>query len=205
MITGGPGTGKTTTITALIRFFEWRGWRWSWRRPRGERQSGCRRPPGGRPGPSTAFWSFPDAGESSAEAHFARNRGEPSGGRRDHIDEMSMVDIQLMQSLLEAAAPGTRLILVGDRGPASQRGAGKRAEGYYPVGPLPCGASHQDLPPGRGQRHYPHAHRINRGEPVDVTARSRDFLFIRRPDANAIINAAISLICRSFRIIWGFP
>ena len=40
------------------------------------------------------------------------------------------------------------------------------------------------------------AHRINRGEPVDVTARSRDFLFIRRPDANAIINAAISLICR---------
>ena len=94
-------------------------------------------------------------GEARLEGmHFERNEANPLDADVVIIDEASMVDISLMHSLLKAVNVGTRLILVGDVNPASQRGTGKRPAGYDPVGKIPSGDAHKDLPAGGPERHY---------------------------------------------------
>ncbi len=197
VITGGPGTGKTTTITALIRFFEMEGMEVELAAPTGRAAKRMSEATGREA--RTIHRLLELSGmqeESSAEAHFARNRANPLEADVIIIDEMSMVDIQLMQSLLEAAAPGTRLILVGDRDQLPSVGPGNVLKDIIQSGRFHVVRLTRIFRQAEASDIILNAHRINRGEPVDVTARSRDFLFIRRPDANAIINAAISLICR---------
>ena len=116
IITGGPGTGKTTTITALIRFFELEGMDVELAAPTGRAAKRMAEATGHEA--RTIHRMLELSGmqeESAAEVHFARNQANPLEADVIIIDEMSMVDIQLMQSLLEAVAGGTRLILVGDR------------------------------------------------------------------------------------------
>ena len=110
------------------------------------------------------------------------------------IDEMSMVDIYLLHSLLKAVNVGTRLILVGDVNQLPSVGPGNVLRdiidsGCYNVVKLTRifrQASQSDI--------VVNAHRINGGEPIDLTKRSRDFLFIRRDHPDAIISAMITLV-----------
>ncbi len=197
VVTGGPGTGKTTTITALIRFFEMEGMQVELAAPTGRAAKRMSEATGyeARTIHRMLEISGPQE-ESAAEVHFGRNRGNPLEADVIIIDEMSMVDIQLMHSLLDAVAPGTRLILVGDRDQLPSVGPGNvlkdiiQSERFHVVRLTRIfrQAAASDI--------ILNAHKIDRGEPVDITARSRDFLFIRRPDANAVINAVISLICK---------
>lgn len=94
-------------------------------------------------------------GETRLEGmHFERNEANPLDADVVIIDEVSMVDISLMHSLLKAVNVGTRLILVGDVNQLPQRGAGKCPAGYDPVGKISGGDAHKDLPPGGPERHY---------------------------------------------------
>ena len=197
IITGGPGTGKTTTIKAIIRFFELEGLQVELAAPTGRAAKRMTEATGHEARTILRLLEITGMQEEEREpVRFSRNRTNPLEADVIIIDEMSMVDIQLMDSLLEAVAPGTRLILVGDRDQLPSVGPGNvlkdmiQSERFHVV----CltrifrqaGAS--DI--------IVNAHRINRGEPVDIQAKSRDFLFVRRSDANAVINACISLICK---------
>ena len=197
VITGGPGTGKTTIVKCICGLFMAHGLKVELAAPTGRAAKRMSEATGREA--RTIHRLLELSGmqeESSAEAHFARNRANPLEADVIIIDEMSMVDIQLMQSLLEAAAPGTRLILVGDRDQLPSVGPGNVLKDIIQSGRFHVVRLTRIFRQAEASDIILNAHRINRGEPVDVTARSRDFLFIRRPDANAIINAAISLICR---------
>ena len=197
IITGGPGTGKTTTITALIRFFELEGMDVELAAPTGRAAKRMAEATGHEA--RTIHRMLELSGmqeESAAEVHFARNQANPLEADVIIIDEMSMVDIQLMQSLLEAVAGGTRLILVGDRDQLPSVGPGNVLKDIIQSGRFPVVRLTRIFRQAEASDIIVNAHKINRGEAVDIGARSRDFLFIRRNDANAVINAAISLICK---------
>ena len=197
VVTGGPGTGKTTTITALIRFFEMEGMEVALAAPTGRAAKRMSEATGYEA--KTIHRLLEVSGpqeEVQTEGRFNRNEANPLEADVIIIDEMSMVDIQLMESLLEAIASGTRLILVGDRDQLPSVGPGNvlkdiiQSERFHVVRLTRIfrQAAASDI--------ILNAHKINRGEPVDIAVRSRDFLFIRRLDANAVINALITLICQ---------
>ena len=132
-----------------------------------------------------------DGGHS---AKFERNAQNPLEADVIIIDEMSMVDIHLMHSLLLAVTTGTRLILVGDENQLPSVGPGNVLRdiiysGCFPVVELTKifrQASESDI--------VVNAHKINRGEPVQINNKSRDFFFLKRYDADIIIRVVIALI-----------
>lgn len=196
VITGGPGTGKTTTITAIIRFFEMEGLTVELAAPTGRAAKRMSEAAGHEARTIHRMLELSGIQEGDQETvRFSRNRTNPLEADVIIIDEMSMVDIQLMDSLLDAVAAGTRLILVGDRDQLPSVGPGNvlkdiiQSEKFHVVrlARIFRQAEASDI--------IVNAHRINRGEPVDIHAKSKDFLFVKRPDANAVISASITLIC----------
>lgn len=197
VITGGPGTGKTTAITALIRFFEMEGMTVDLGAPTGRAAKRMSEATGREA--RTIHRMLELTGlqeEGSAEAHFSRNRANPLEADVIIIDEMSMVDIQLMQCLLEAVAVGTRLILVGDRDQLPSVGPGNVLKDLIQSGCFHVVRLTRIFRQAAASDIILNAHKINRGEAVDVNAKSRDFLFVKRQDANSVINAALGLIIK---------
>ena len=196
VITGGPGTGKTTTINTIIHYFENEGLEILLAAPTGRaakrmtEATGCEARTIHR---MLELSGMPDE-ENKEGTHFERNEENPLEADVVIIDEMSMVDIFLMNSLLRAVAVGTRLILVGDVNQLPSVGPGNvlkdiiASECFHVVKLTRIfrQASQSDI--------VVNAHMINRGEVVPLDKRSNDFLFIRRGDANAIINAMLTLV-----------
>ncbi len=139
---------------------------------------------------------MPEEDEKSrtTSMHFERNEDNPLEADVIIIDEMSMVDINLMHSLLRAVNVGTRLILVGDVDQLPSVGPGNvlrdiiESECFHVVKLTRIfrQAAQSDI--------IVNAHRINAGERIPIGKSSRDFLFIKRDDPNAIINAMITLV-----------
>ena len=171
ILTGGPGTGKTTTINTMIQFFESEG------------LSILLAAPTGRA-----------AKESTGG--FLRNRENPLEADVIIIDEMSMVDLNLMHALLSAVVQGTRLILVGDVDQLPSVGPGSvlkdiiSSERFHVVTLTKIfrQAGESDI--------IMNAHKINAGEPVELNKKSRDFFFVKCDEADTIIGGIIALIQR---------
>lgn len=195
VITGGPGTGKTTTINAIIRYYELEGLDICLAAPTGRAAKRMTETTGYEARTIHRLLELsgmPD--DSSASIHFERNAQNPLEADVVIIDEMSMVDIFLMHALLSAITPGTRLILVGDVNQLPSVGPGSvlkdiiRSE-KFPVVELVKifrQASQSDI--------VVNAHKINRGVPVVLDNKSMDFFFLKRYDANVIISVVITLI-----------
>lgn len=197
IVTGGPGTGKTTTITTMIRYFESEEMEILLAAPTGRAAKRMKEATGREARTIHRLLEVNGAPDDSGVAgRFERNEQNPLEADVIIIDEMSMVDIQLMHSLLKAVSVGTRLILVGDMDQLPSVGPGNvlrdliRSECFHVVklSRIFRQAEHSDI--------IVNAHKINRGEHVEKKTGSRDFLFVRREDANAIINAAITLVSR---------
>ncbi|MGN0399487.1 MAG: ATP-dependent RecD-like DNA helicase [Blautia sp.] len=195
VITGGPGTGKTTTINAIIRYFELEGQEILLAAPTGRAAKRMTETTGYEAKTIHRLLELsgiPD--ESSAGIHFERNSGNPLEADVIIIDETSMVDIFLMHALLSAVSPGTRLILVGDVNQLPSVGPGSalkdmiRSEKFSVVKLVKIfrQASQSDI--------VVNAHKINRGIPVVLDNKSMDFFFLKRYDANVIIRVVITLI-----------
>ena len=197
VLTGGPGTGKTTTINAIIRYFEEEGAELRLAAPTGRaakrmtEATGCEAQTIHR---LLELSGMPEGEESNHSVQFERNAQNPLEADVIIIDEMSMVDIYLMHSLLQAVTAGTRLILVGDENQLPSVGPGNvlrdliRSE-CIPVVELTKifrQASESDI--------VVNAHKINRGEPVAIHNKSKDFFFLKRYDADIIIRVVIALI-----------
>ena len=197
ILTGGPGTGKTTTINAIIRFFEGEGAELRLAAPTGRAAKRMTEATGYEAQTIHRLLELngmPEDDRSTGAVHFERNAQNPLEADVIIIDEMSMVDIHLMHSLLLAITAGTRLILVGDENQLPSVGPGNVLRdiihsGCFPVIELTKifrQASESDI--------VVNAHKINRGEPVEIHNKSRDFFFLKRYDADMIIRVVIALI-----------
>ena len=197
ILTGGPGTGKTTTINAIIRFFEGEGAELRLAAPTGRAAKRMTEATGYEAQTIHRLLELngmPEDDRSAGAVHFERNAQNPLDADVIIIDEMSMVDIHLMHSLLLAITAGTRLILVGDENQLPSVGPGNVLRdiihsGCFPVIELTKifrQASESDI--------VVNAHKINRGDPVEIHNKSRDFFFLKRYDADMIIRVVIALI-----------
>lgn len=197
ILTGGPGTGKTTTINAIIRFFAGEGAELRLAAPTGRAAKRMTETTGYEAQTIhrlLELTGMPDEEREGQPVHFDRNAENPLDADVIIIDEMSMVDIHLMHSLLMAVTAGTRLILVGDENQLPSVGPGNVLRDIirsrmFPVVELTKifrQASESDI--------VVNAHRINRGEQVALNNKSRDFFFLKRYDADIIIRVLIALI-----------
>ena len=198
ILTGGPGTGKTTTINAIIRFFEGEGANIRLAAPTGRAAKRMTEATGYEAQTIHRLLELngiPD--ESNREnhgVHFDRNADNPLDTDVIIIDEMSMVDVFLMHSLLQAVLAGTRLILVGDENQLPSVGPGNVLRDIIRSGAFPVvelkkifrQASHSDI--------VVNAHKIHNGEQIALNNKSRDFFFLKRYDADAVIGVVIALI-----------
>ena len=192
VITGGPGTGKTTTINTIIRYFEMEGMDIFLAAPTGRAAKRMSETTGFEA--RTIHRMLELNGGMEGSAGFERNETNPLETDVVIIDEMSMVDITLMNSLLKAIAPGTRLILVGDINQLPSVGPGSvlkdiiQSEAFNVVmlTKIFRQASTSDI--------IVNAHKINRGEEVSLDNKSMDFFFLKRYEADIIINVVLQLV-----------
>ncbi|MGN0322528.1 MAG: ATP-dependent RecD-like DNA helicase [Oliverpabstia sp.] len=195
VITGGPGTGKTTTINAIIQYFELEGLDIYLAAPTGRAAKRMTEATGYEA--STIHRLLELSGmmeESSAAAHFERNEENPLEADVIIIDEMSMVDISLMHALLCAVQVGTRLILVGDVNQLPSVGPGSvlkdiidsQAFCVVELNKIFRQATESDI--------VVNAHRINAGLDVATDNKSKDFFFLKRYDADVIVASIVYLV-----------
>ena len=200
VLTGGPGTGKTTTIRAMISYFVEEGYDIFLAAPTGRAAK--------RMSETTGYeaktihrmlevnGAMSEAEESAKQigGMFERNESNPLEADVIIIDEMSMVDITLLYALLKAVGAGTRLILVGDVNQLPSVGPGNVlrdiiASGCFPVVTLQKifrQASQSDI--------VVNAHKINDGEHIALDNKSKDFFLLKRYDADVIINVMLQLV-----------
>ena len=195
VLTGGPGTGKTTTINAMIHFFESEGMDICLAAPTGRaakrmtEATGCEARTIHR---MLELAYTPENNENRME--FARNQENPLETDVIIIDEMSMVDLPLMHVLLNAIVVGTRVILVGDQDQLPSVGAGSVLKDLIKSERFPVIRLTKIFRQAEQSDIVVNAHKINRGEPVILDNKSRDFFFLKRQDANTIISVIITLI-----------
>ncbi len=192
VITGGPGTGKTTTINTIIRYFEMEGLDIFLAAPTGRAAK--------RMGEATGFEArtihrmLEVNGGAEGNAGFERNEDNPLETDVVIIDEMSMVDISLMYHLLKALLPGTRLVLVGDVNQLPSVGPGSVLRDMIDSGRFHVVRLAKVFRQAAQSDIIVNAHKINKGEPVALDNKSMDFFFLKRFEADVIIRVAIQLI-----------
>ena len=192
IITGGPGTGKKTTINTIIKYFEMEGLDIFLAAPTGRAAKRMSETTGFEA--RTIHRMLELNGGVDGAAGFERNEQNPLETDVVIIDEMSMVDISLMHALLKAVAVGTRLILVGDVNQLPSVGPGSVLRDI--IRSHECNvvmltkifrqASTSDI--------IVNAHKINQGEEVMLDNKSMDFFFLKRYDADVIISVVLQLI-----------
>ena len=195
IITGGPGTGKTTTINTLISYFESEGLQILLAAPTGRAAKRMTEATGVEA--KTVHRLLEISGlseESGAVGGFGRNAQNPLEADVIIIDEMSMVDAYLMHALLDAVTVGTRLIMVGDMNQLPSVGPGSVLKDMIQSGCIPVVSLTRIFRQAQESDIVVNAHKINRGEPVLLDNKSRDFFFLKRDDANIIISIVIQLV-----------
>ena len=195
VITGGPGTGKTTTINAIIRYFETEDMEILLAAPTGRAAKRMTEATGWEAVTIHRLLELSGVpSDDRSTASFERNEENPLEADVIIIDEMSMVDIFLMNALLKAVSVGTRLILVGDINQLPSVGPGCVLKDIIRAGSCPVvqltrifrQASQSDI--------IVNAHKINRGEHVTLDNKSRDFFFLQRQDPNVILRVVLALV-----------
>ena len=196
ILSGGPGTGKTTTINMMIRYFEQEGMDIFLAAPTGRAAK--------RMTEATGFeaktihrllelnGSMSDDRQSAV--HFEKNELNPLEADVVIIDEMSMVDIHLFQSLLKAIAPGTRLVMVGDRNQLPSVGPGQVLKDLMESGCIATVVLSKIFRQAGESDIVVNAHYINEGKPIKLDNKSKDFFFLERDNVNVIYKHMILLI-----------
>lgn len=192
VITGGPGTGKTTTINTIIKYFESEGMDIFLAAPTGRAAKRMSETTGFEA--RTIHRMLELNGGVEGNAGFERNEQNPLETDVIIIDEMSMVDISLMYSLLKAIVAGTRLILVGDVNQLPSVGPGNVLKDIIDSGLFHTVMLTKIFRQASTSDIIVNAHKINRGEPVELDNKSMDFFFLKRYDADKIINVTLQLI-----------
>lgn len=197
VVTGGPGTGKTTIIDTIIKYFTTQGMEVKLCAPTG-RAAKRMTEQTGWPAQTIhrllEFSGVPSDERGNQVLKFGRNAENPLECDAVIVDEMSMVDCFIFNSLLQAVVYGTRLVLVGDINQLPSVGPGNVlkdiiASDCFPVSVLTKIYRQED-----GSDIIMNAHKINRGEHLEIMNKSKDFFFIPRNNSSAIISEVKELI-----------
>ena len=196
ILAGGPGTGKTTTINMLLRYFESEGMDIFLAAPTGRAAKRMTEATGFEARTIHRMLELNGAlsGEGTGKAHFERNQDNPLETDVVIIDEMSMVDVQLFLALLKAVAPGTRLVLVGDVNQLPSVGPGQVLRDLIRSACFPMVELKKIFRQAEESDIIVNAHRINRGEQIALDNKSKDFFLLERRDVNVIYKHMIQLI-----------
>ena len=196
ILTGGPGTGKTTTINAMIQYFETEGLEFYLAAPTGRAAKRMTETTGyeartlhrllelnGRAGEDENF-----------KAGFEKNEDNPIEADVVIVDEMSMVDLFVFQALLKALVPGTRLILVGDVNQLPSVGPGQVLRDLIESGCFKVVMLETIFRQAKESDIVVNAHKIYKGEPVLLDNKSKDFFFMERRDGISVENTVVELV-----------
>lgn len=198
VITGGPGTGKTTIINVLIKIYEGFRMKIVLAAPTGRAAKRITEATGYAA--QTIHRMLELTGgveeEETAAYRFARNESNPLEADVIIIDEMSMVDSGIFYSLLKAVAPGTRLVLVGDSNQLPSVGPGNVLRDIIASGVFSVSVLDRIYRQGEDSDIIGNAHKINAGEHIEIKNKSRDFFFIPRNGYNEIIDELKVLLTR---------
>lgn len=195
VLTGGPGTGKTTTIKTMIEFFELEGLDIFLAAPTGRAAKRMTEATGR--GARTIHRMLEVKGASDSDngaAFFDRNEDNPLECDVIIIDEMSMVDIGLYYNLLRAIEPGVRLIMVGDTNQLPSVGAGNVLKDIIASGAFPVVTLDKVFRQSNESDIVTNAYKINGGEHVVLDNKSKDFFFMERGNVSAVINTTVDLV-----------
>ena len=193
IITGGPGTGKTTTINTIIKIFE------------NNKKEVILAAPTGRAAKRISETSGREAktihrllemgyATDSEELQFMKNEEDPITADVIIIDEVSMVDVLLMYSLLRAIKPGTRLILVGDSDQLPSVGAGNVLKDMIDSNVINVVRLNEIFRQARESMIVVNAHKINKGEPLFLNSKGKDFFFLRKGTNEEVIEEIVGLV-----------
>ncbi len=193
VVTGGPGTGKTTTINTIIKVFE-----------KGNKKVVLAAPTG-RAAKRMSETSKKEAktihrllemgyASDSEELQFMKNEEEPIDADVIILDEVSMVDIALMYSVLQAIKSGTRLILVGDSDQLPSVGAGNVLKDIIESEVINVVELNEIFRQAQESMIVVNAHKINKGEAIHINKKGKDFFFIKKETNEEILNEIIGLV-----------
>ena len=195
ILTGGPGTGKTTTINAMIHFFESEGLDIFLAAPTGRAAKRMTEATGYEARTIHRMLELAHMPENNdSRMFYGRNEENPLETDVIIIDEMSMVDLSLMHVLLKAVMVGTRVILVGDKDQLPSVGAGSVLKDLIESNCFPVITLKKIFRQAEQSDIVVNAHKINRGEHVVLDNKSMDFFFLKRQEANVIISVVLTLI-----------
>lgn len=195
ILSGGPGTGKTTTINALIRFFLSEGMDIRLAAPTGRAAKRMTEATGYEARTIHRLLELGGAlPEEAKAAKFERNEENPLEADVIIVDEMSMVDIFLFQALLKAITVGTRLIMVGDVNQLPSVGAGQVLQDVMDSELFPTVTLEKIFRQAEESDIVRNAHLIHAGEELMLDNKSKDFFFLERNDTNVIYKHMIQLI-----------
>lgn len=201
VITGGPGTGKTTTINAMIKMFEKLNLELLLAAPTGRAAKRITEATGYTAQTIHRLLELSGGGideEGNRSAYtFVRNSNNPLEADVIIIDEMSMVDSSLFYSLLQAIMPGTRLVLVGDSNQLPSVGPGNVLKDIIRSGVFSVTVLDKIFRQGENSDIITNAHLINAGKQLEINNKSRDFFYIPRQGSQDIIAELRHLILDS--------
>lgn len=199
ILTGGPGTGKTTTINGMIQYFENEGLDIRLAAPTGRAAK--------RMTEATGYEAMTihrlleinggtDESKDLSKSHmmFERNSDNPLETDVIIIDEVSMVDLYLMNALLNAMVAGTRLVIVGDANQLPSIGAGNVLKDMIASEQFKVVELNQIFRQEEGSHIVRNAHLIHQGRPVELDNKSRDFFFLQRNNVQDILGVLVYLV-----------
>ncbi|EJT5915909.1 TPA: ATP-dependent RecD-like DNA helicase [Clostridium perfringens] len=193
IITGGPGTGKTTIIKCIIEIFETCGLKVLLGAPTGRAAKRMSESTGKE---ATTIHRMLDMGVFEKEESVFVTNAEEHSLEADVviIDEASMIDITLMNALLKSINVGTRLIIVGDVDQLPSVGAGNVLNDFIESGFTKVVRLKEIFRQGKESMIVVNAHKINKGEMPKLNEKGTDFFFIRNDIQEGILNTIIDLI-----------
>ncbi|EQF48607.1 argK family protein [Clostridioides difficile CD129] len=192
IITGGPGTGKTTTINAIIDIFENNGKRVTLAAPTG--RAAKRMSETSNKEAKTIHRLLEMGFSTDDDLTFFKDEEDPINSDVIIVDEVSMVDIILMYNLLRAIKLGTRVILVGDSDQLPSVGAGNVLKDMINSNIINVVKLNEIFRQAQESMIIVNAHKINNGEPLYLNTKGKDFFFIRKSTNEEILNEIIGLV-----------
>lgn len=195
ILTGGPGTGKTTTINMMIKYFEDAGLEFYLAAPTGRAAKRMTETTGYEASTIQRLLHLtPTTTGDLASFAYEKNEDNPLEADVVIIDEMSMVDVQVFNALLKAIAVGTRLILVGDTNQLPSVGPGAVLKDIIASEAFPVVTLKKIFRQNEAGDIVINAHKINNGEHISLDNKSKDFFFLKRDNIDHIMKNIIQLI-----------
>lgn len=193
IVTGGPGTGKTTIVKCILRMFDNLGQKVALCAPTGR---AAKRMSVATGAAAKTIHRLLELDWREDGGHFSYNENRPLPLDAVIVDEVSMVDEFVFYALLKALPRGCRLVLVGDKDQLASVGAGNVLSDLIRCGHFPVVELTQIYRQSEDSKIVPNAHKINRGEMPDLDNKSRDFFFEEKEDGDSIARTATDLVTR---------